>query len=104
MSVLEVAAGLQALDCPFLAQLDIQGAAALTALVAPSVVITHPGTVDWVSSLLLAPGEERSGLLAWCRDRLAGEDTASQVEDGGDTCTPVVHLYTCTMYTCRHGC
>lgn len=60
MSVLEVAAGLQGLDCPFLAQLDIQG------------------TVDWVSSLLLTPGEERSGLLAWCRDRLAREETTSQ--------------------------
>ena len=94
MSVLQVAAGLQELDCPFLAQLDIHGTASLIEILAfinTSEVwsLRNPGTVDWVSSLLLTPGEERSGLLAWCGDRLAREDTSSQVEEHPDTRTHV---------------
>jgi len=60
MSELELSLALQQLGCPLLENLDIEG------------------NLDWVTSLLLSPGEERTKLLEWVLG--LGSDTEMSLE------------------------
>lgn len=77
MSELEVSLALQQLGCPLLDNLDIEG------------------NLDWVTSLLLSPGEERTKLLDWVLG--LGSDTEMSLE------TWLLHTATATQHKDRQS-